>query len=285
MGIWVPSGSNAYSWSAGSHTTTRPAAAFGASVTPGNNTKGSWVQLMSGAAVARDVFAIRLNINSANVSAAARDLLVDVGVDPAGGTSYSVLIPDLLASCASPYNIGSGGVNYIFPIWIRAGSSIAVRGSVNNATVGTFRASCRVYGSPHDRTRIKVGTYVEAIGVTGASSSGTTITSGTTSEGAWTSLGSMTRKSWWYQVGFGVNDSTMSALAYHVDLAVGDGTNKDIVIENALISTTTGERLNNAQASFGSGKPAPAGTAMYARVQCSGAADSNLSVAAYALGG
>lgn len=283
--LWAPRGLNAYNWSAGSHTTTRPATAFGATVTPAQNAMGSWVQLMTGAAVARDVFAILINVNSNNVSAAARDTLVDIGVDPAGGSSYSVVIPYLLASCAAPYNIGNGGVWYYFPLWIRAGSSIAARASVNNATVGTCRVNCSVYGSPRDRRLIKVGTRVEAIGVSTGTSNGTSTTSGTTSDGAWASLGTVARDAWWWQAGMGVNDTTMSALAYHLDLAIGDASNKIVVIENSLITTTTGEQLNKMPNVADIGKYAPAGTNVYARLQCSGTADASLSTAAYALGG
>lgn len=283
--LWVPSGANAYNWSSGSHVSTRPAAAFGATVTPGNNAFGSWVQLMNSAAVARDVFAILINVNSIAVSATAKDALVDIGVDPAGGTSYSTVIPELLASCASPYNVGAGGIWYLFPLWIRAGSSIAARASVNNATVGTARVNCRVFGSPRDQRLIKVGTRVEAIGTNTAASAGTSITSGTTSDGSWTSLGSTSRDAWWWQLGMGVNDTTMTARAYHADVAVGNASNKDIVIENAMIATTSSEQLNNAPLTFDSGKIAPAGTSVYGRLQCSGTADASLSMAAYALGG
>lgn len=283
--LWVPSGSNAFNWSVGSHQTTRPAAAFGTSVTPGNNTKGSWVSLLAGTSVTQDVFGLLINVNSGNKSAAAKDMLVDIGVDPSGGTSYTVLAPDLITSCAAPYNIGNGGVWYYFPIWIRAGSRIGARASVNNATVGTVRVNVTCFGQPRNRQLIKVGTRIEAIGVTGASSSGTAVTSGTTTEGSWTSLGTLTNPAWWFQVGMGVNDTTMAALAYHLDVAIGDASNKDIVIENSLITTTTGEQLNNMPNVADVGKYAPAGTNVYGRMQCSGTPDSNLSMVAYALGG
>lgn len=283
--LWVPSGANAYNWSFSSVQTTRPAAAMGTSVTPGNNTKGTTVQVLSSANVSKDVFAILINVNSGATSAAARDILLDIMVDPAGGTSWSVLIPDLLVSCAAPYNIGNGGVWYYFPLWVKAGSSIGARASVNNATVGTLRCNLTVYGSPRDRRIIRVGTRVEAIGITSASSSGTAVTNGTTSEGAWTSLGTLSRSAWWWQLGVGVSNGTMSALAYHCDLSIGDATNKVVVIENALVTTTTSEQLNNMLTTTDVGKNAPSGLTVYARSQCSGTANTGFSMAGYALGG
>lgn len=283
--LWVPSGANAFNWSFSSVQTTRPAAAMGTAVTPGNNTKGSWVQILSAANVSRDVFGLLINVNSNNVSAAARNTILDIGVDPAGGTAYNVLVPDLLVSCAAPYNIGNGGVWYYFPIWIKAGSTVAARASVNNATVGTLRCNLTIFGSPRDRRLIKVGTRVEALGVTAASSSGTSVTNGTTSDGAWTSVGTLARSAWWWQLGLGISSGSMSALAYHADLAVGDASNKVIVIENALVTTTTSEQLNNMVTVTDVGKTTPAGTNVYARSQCSGTANTPFSMIGYALGG
>lgn len=284
-GLWVPSGANAYNWSFSSIKTTRPATAMGTAVTPAQNSKGNYAQVLTGANVSRDVFGVLINVNSNAASAGARDTLIDVGVDPAGGTSYTVLIPDLLVSCAAPYNIGNGGVWYFFPIWIKAGSSVGVRASVNNATVGTLRTFITVLGSPRDRRLIKVGTRVEALGITAATSAGTAVTSGSTSEGAWTSLGSLAESAWFWQFGFGVNNGTMTALAYHADLGIGNASNKDLVIENALITMTTGEQLNNMPTTADCGKAAPAGTTAYGRIQCSGTPITGLSMAAYAVGG
>ena len=276
---------NAFAWRASNVLNTRPAAALGATVTPGNNAKGSYAAVLTSGDMARDAFGLLININSNAVSAAGRDAIVDIGIDPAGGSSYTVKIPDLLGSCASPYNVGQGGCWYYFPLWIRAGSSVGARASVNNATVGTLRVTATAYGSPRNRKAIRVGTYVEAVGITAASSRGTTVTSGTTAEGAWTSLGTIARDSWWWQLGMGVNDTTMSALAYHADLAVGDASNKTNIIENALVTTTAAEQLGIAPQYVDCQKVAPAGSTVYGRLQCSGTADSALSLAGYALGG
>lgn len=276
---------NAFNWRISDILNTRPAAALGATVTPGNNTKGSYAAVLTSGNVSRDVFGLLININSNAVSAAGRDALVDIGVDPAGGSSYTVLIPDLLGSCAAPYNIGQGGCWYYFPIWVRSGSSIGARASVNNATVGTLRCSITAFGSPRDHRSARVGTKVQAIGITAASSRGTTVTSGTTAEGAWTSLGTLTDAAWWWQIGMGVNDTTMSALSYHADLSVGNASEKTMVIENANITTTAAEQLNMGPNFVDCQKLTPSGSTVYGRLQCSGTADSALSLAAYAMSG
>ena len=127
---------------------TRPAAAWGTSVTPGNNTYGSYAALISGASVTDDAHGILININSVSTSTAAKDCIVTIGIDPAGGASYTAFIEHLLCSCAGAYasaQCGAGGVNYYFPVRVPSGSSIAAKASVNNATVGTVRVAVTLY--------------------------------------------------------------------------------------------------------------------------------------------
>lgn len=282
--VWVPNSAGDFAWQVSSISATRPAANMGTSVTPGNNTKGSYsAAILTSANVARDVFGLLVNINSGSTAAAARDILVDIGVDPAGGTSFSVLVPDLLGSCASTWLLG-GGVWYYFPIWIKAGSSLAARASVNNGTVGTVRVALTAFGSPRDRRMTRVGTKVTAYGITAASSSGTAVTAGTTAEGAWTQLAASTsHANWWWQLGMGCNDGTMSALAYAIELGLGDATNKRVVIPDNLVITDGAENLTKWLA-FGEGV-SPSGVGVYGRIQCSGAADAALSLAAYGVSG
>lgn len=283
MALFVPHAANSFEWWT-SNNTGRPAAALGTSITPAQNTMGSYTQLLSGASVANDVFGIYVMINSNAVSAAARDTLVTVGVDPAGGTSYTDTINNLMGSCAGAATLG--GVWYYFPLWIRAGSSIAAKASVNNATVGTLRVYTQVFGLPTNPEAIKVGTYVDSFGITTGTSSGTTVTSGTTSEGAWTALAtSISRSCWWWQLGMGCNDTTMTALVYAADLASGDASNKRLVINDQLFLAGASESIVSLPMTTGCEMDVSAGVNLYGRLQCSGTADSALSLAAYGVGG
>jgi len=285
MALYVPSGSD-YKWSL-STTTGRPTTAFGTSVTPGTNTMGSYAQLIAGASVTNDVWAILININSCAVSAAIRSALVDIGIDEAGGTSYTVKIPYLLVTSASPYNIGSGGVWYYFPLFIKAGSSIAARAQVNNATVGTLRCWATLFGQPRRPETTRLGQYVHSFGQTTASSSGTVFTCGTTAEGAWTQLGSATtRPLWWWQIGFDCAEATpnWTAQVIHLDNAAGDATTKKVIIENLVICTTTAEQINNSPLTAGCTGNVAVGDLVYGRGQSSGTPDTPLSMMAYGLG-
>jgi hypothetical protein len=279
--LWTPKGS--YGWSFSSTGATRVAAAWGTSVTPGNNTMGTYAQVLSAANVAKDVFGIYIQFNSNAVSAAARDTICDIGVDTAGGSSYTVLIPTLLASCAAP-SIGAtgSGLNYYFPLYIPAGSTVACRASVNNATVGTLRCGIRVVGAPRHRQNMHVGTKVIAYGISAGTSTGTAVTPGTSSEGSWTSLGTIASgdNPWYWQYGVGINQGTITAVAYSGDLGIGDGSNKAIVCEDRVWQGTTTEQWYD-NGSIPSHYQAAAGDIVYGRLQCSGTAVSGISMAAW----
>ncbi len=278
--MFVPNGGNEYGWMV-QNQTSRPAGFLGTSFTPGQNTKGSWARLLS--AIANDCYKVEICINNVNVSAAARDMLVDIGIDEAGGSSYTVKIPDLIGSCASTMD-SLGGIWYVFPLFIKAGSTIAARGSVNNASVGGGRVWIRVWGRPKNPEMCRVGSRVEAIGVTSASSNGTAVTPGTTSDGSWTNIGTTANQNWWWQAGMGVNDSTMAAVNYMLDVAVGSSGEVPLITDQ-LWRSDASERHSNYLFATGCERDVAAGTAIYARLQCSGTADANTSVAVYGLGG
>lgn len=279
MSLVLP-GTPEFTWGASSEDGVRPAAGFGTSVTPGNNTKGSWASVFTGSEIAYDVWRMTVNIGSGAASAVAKDTIVDIGYDPTGGTSYTVLIPDLLGANSSPYAT-FGAITYRFPIHVPAGSRIGARASVNNATVGTLRVYITVDGRPTHPEMVWKGTKVEAIGIVSGSSTGTTVTPGTTSEGSWTSLGTVSDRARYWEVGMGVNDSTMTANGHHLDLSAGASGGAVIILTDALASTTSAEQQFSS--SNGTYRTVGAGSTIWGRCQCSGTADSNISMAAYAV--
>lgn len=283
MTLYVPV--NEFQWKLETTAGFPSGGALGTTVTPGNNTPGSWAELIDGALVPFDVWFVEVIINSNNVTTAARDTIVDIGIDPTAGTTYAVLIPNLLASCAMGF--AAMPMSYRFPLHIPAGSSIAARASVNNVTVGTLRVVVKLWAKPTHPELVAKGSVVESIGAVGASSRGTAVTFGTSAaEGTWTSLGTVTREAWWWQIGMGCNDATMASIVYLIDLSAGGGSGGDkMVIENFMVAATSAEQLgfcfssNEAECR----KLVPAGTGIWGRGTCSGTPDSALSLAAYAL--
>jgi hypothetical protein len=268
---------------------TRPAAAMGGAVTPTqNNIAGAtYAQLIAGASVTHDVWGILLCVNSVFAVGAARDAIVTLGYDPAGGTSYTSTDQNLLVGPAGSYNgaaSNGGPVWFYLPRRIRANTSIGIKASVNSATLTALNAFCHLMCKPKRPELARAGAYVDTFGVDTAASKGTTVTPGTASEGSWVEIGTLTRRCWYLEWGYGVDDATIANNVIHVDIAIGDATNKRLVVLGGYVFTSANEAIGkNAQGAFVDGA---IGDKIYARAQVGpSAADANNSVAVYAVGG
>src|SRR5262249_15219377 len=150
-----------------------------------NNAYGSYATLISGASLTDDVYEITININSVGISAAARDCLVSIGIDPAGGTSFTNLV-DLVCGPAVTYSEASttllgGGVSFTFPFFIKAGTSIGAAAAVNSATLTAINVWVQCKCRPSRPDLVWAGTYIDEFGVSTGTSAGTAITPGTAS--------------------------------------------------------------------------------------------------------
>lgn len=266
----------------------RPSTTYGASVTPGNNTKGSYTQLISGASLTNDVYFIEVTIHANFVSTAARATILDIGYDPAGGTSYSVLIPDLLCSQACTgfaAREGATGFRYRFPLFIKSGTSLGAAASVNNATVGTLRCYTKLFCKPKQPEACKVGSFVEAIGVAASTSQGTAVTPGTTSEGSWTSLGTTSKATWWHQLGASVDNGVIAGnIAYFCDLSAGAAGGEQLLVDDAMLYTNSNIDAEAMPDQYSLQQEVVGGATIWGRMQCSGTADSGTTMMAYCLG-
>jgi hypothetical protein len=284
MGLFVPLGAD-FQWYASNALATRPTTtAFGTSVTPGTQPNfGAWTQIFSAASVTQDVYGVAICINNGATSATIRNILMDVGVDNGGGTTYLTKIPYLQGGNSSPYGLGSSGIWYYFPLYINRGSSIAVRAM--GSTTAAFSCLMYLYGQPRRLDAVRAGSYVDAYGFNTTGAVGTAVTPGTTAEGAWTALGTTNANYWWWQCGFNAADTTMAANILHADLAAGTATAKKILFENQIWQTTAAEQtscnINTANA-YNNTK---SGDIIYGRLQCSGTADTGTAMIAYGLGG
>lgn len=282
MGLYVPSAGDFKWWV--SNGASRPAAAYGTALTPGAApTFGSWTQLLTGAQVSDDVYGIMINFNSFSSSATTRNVLADIGVDNAGGTNYRTVIPYLLAGHAAPYNIGSGGQWYYFPLFIPKGSSIAARAMGNAVTAGRCRIT--VFGQPKRPESVRVGSKVFSFGENTTNATGTAVTLGTTGDGAWVQAGSATTMSlWWWQTGYTAVDTTMTAARIHCDCSAGDATNKKILVQDNPVVVTTAEQISNLPTTVGCVANVAEGSLVYVRGQSSATADSTTTMMAWGLG-
>jgi len=254
-----------------------PSTTPGVVVTPASGSKGSYVTLCTTGNMAYDCYGILLWIVAGNTTATIRDILLDIGTDPAGGTSYSqtIGINNIFVPQAS--NAVAGGRLFYFPLFIKAGISVGARAQASNTS--TVRVMARFFGRPSNPELCMAGQYSETLGVSG--NGGTPLTMGSTgSEAAsWTSLGTTTRACWWWQLAAGHNVGTTTAQMYFFDLAYGDGTNKHIIIENLpQLNPGTAEASGNPLWPLGYWY-VPAGATMYARGSASGTAETCEAVA------
>lgn len=266
-----------------------PGLTYGTLCTTAINTYGTWTQLISGASVDHDCYGIYINFSDMTGSGASADGICNVGIDTAGGTSYTTLIPDLLMSNAAVFftngNSIAGGIHYYFPIFIPAGSSVGVQFSVSNSPANAPTAMCTLFGQPTRPDAINVGRWVESVGITSATSSGTSVTAGTSSPGSWVSLGSPTRSGWFTQVGMGLLDTSAASEGYLCDIGAGDASNKRILTESTMYNTDGFEQLACLRRDDHGYGIVSTSDVLYGRIQASGTSNSNLSIAAYVLGG
>ncbi len=279
--LWTPAGSGDFGAQVSNIDGIRPAASNGTFVTADAtpNTKGAYVEVLTSANVAFDAFGLYIT----TIDVGSSTTLMDVGVDPSGGSSYSVLIPNLLMG--SSQDLTTGGITFYFPIWVKAGSSIAVRTqstSGGNANAVIIKA----VGKPRDQSLTWVGTYCTDFGTDLANSTGTLVTSGTVSEGAWTQLAaSIAKDHRYWQMGFDTDVVSIADNVYFADIAYGDGSNKIIIIQDQIFysvsatnSLATGSRL------AGCGRLVKNGNNVYGRLQVSGTPDTNTAMIAYGVG-
>ena len=258
----------------------------GTSVTPGaSNAEGAWTQIFSAAAVSQDVDFLMMLIYAGTTSGQAKNHLLDIGVDPAGGTSYTPIISNIVCG-ASVSSIG-GARKHAFPIRIKAGSSIAVRIQGNNATAGTVSVLARIFGRPTEPIFQKVGSYSETVG-TITNSEGVAFTPGTAADGSWVLLGTTTRSLWWWNLCVQISNATMSGNEVYVEIAHGDGSNKHIIMKETVLSSTV-EAINlafSANLKFMEAYcPLPVGTNIYVRGRARLAPTGGYNAVAVGIGG
>lgn len=263
-------------------TITRPAtSAIGLTVTPGNNAYGAYAA--GGVVSTQTGYGLWIIVQNVAVSASAKDLLFTIGKDDAGGTSFSDWITDVAGSCAQP--LSAGGVAYYLPILVPAGAALSAKATVNNATVGTARVILMAALRPSNAPGAWYGTHVRTYGSTPATSTGTAVTSGTGAEGAWTALGTVAAgdRIRYLEFGFTINNATMNALVYAVDIGVGSGGTAKLASCNTFVATTASETVLK-PASSGGWCDAFAGDTIYGRIQCSGTPDTGIGLIAYGVG-
>lgn len=264
-----------------------PSATYGTSVVPGSsNTEGAWTQVASAANIAQDCYWLYLQVHTGAVSGQDKNMLLDIGIDPAGGTSYTAFLSNLNIGM-SPALTAAGAREFVFPIFIKAGSSVAVRVQTNHATAGTVRVAALFFGQPSRPEAVPVGTISQTFG-TISGSTGQAVTPGNAADGSWVDLGATTTPLWWWQVGHGINGITVTAEYTYIEVAWGDGTNKHTIFKVMHVGTTgetCGLAAQTQMLACAAYSPVPAGAHIYIRMRCNNAPDANYHATVVGIGG
>lgn len=265
-----------------------PSATLGTALTPGSsNADSAWTQVASSANIANEVAGFWLTIGTQTAhSAANHQVLLDVGVDPAGGTSYVDAISDIVCG-----NMGTGvdrGRAMFFPLRIPSGASVAIRARSANAAAVALRVSIKFYGLVSGPHAYPIGQISETIGAVAATSTGTSFTPGNVADGTWASLGTTTNPLWWWVLNYSVNNATINAEYCYIDLAYGDASNKHVMKRIMVLGSTgenTFELLPGNLTHYDCYYPVPAGATIYVRGRCDSAPDTGYVAAAIGIGG
>jgi hypothetical protein len=189
---------------------------------------------------------------------------------------------------AGSMNSGNGASYfYYFPLFIKAGTALAARAQVGNATAGTLRVICKVYMKPSRPELLRFGSWVQAIGLDTANSRGTAFTPGTGAKGSWASLGTgLAKDAWWWQASCSIDDATTNAMTMLMDIGAGTTGNQRILLNNMVHVANSGEEMGMyPPPMFECVHEVPAGTEIWARAYATIASNDNETACVYALGG
>lgn len=197
---------------------------YGFTVTPGVGAMGSWVNVITGAQLTFDCQMLVINVNGNAAASQNRASVLDIGVDPAGGTAYQSVIvggPGILIGGAGfAYGYTCDGLTFRFPLRIKAGSSIAVRAQGGNAAY-TFGATAGAFGQ-HTDPLYRSGTFIESIGVSGITGTAIdTTTSPSGSQGTLTNLPASTKQLFSYGLQVQVNSTTIANRQARFEISAG----------------------------------------------------------------
>lgn len=237
----------------------RPSTSWGTSLTASAtpHTEGTVTSVIASTAYESNI--IRVYIHGTRQAAVSTDALVNIYL----GTTH-LLIANLFAGWAAPMNNNFGAYFYEFPIRIPRGVqlSASLRALIASETLSVV-IQLLATNEGH-----WAGAGVESVGAVTASSRGTTITPGTTAEGAFTSLGTTVKPfAYVYAATMSNVDVTMTGGWKGIDLGVGG-----VLVggaENYVTGEESGER-SFTPFSYGTWVQVAAGTALQARLQDSG---------------
>jgi hypothetical protein len=270
----------------------------GTSFAPGaSNVYGNWTRLHTNSSdISTEIWMAEFSLLGGSTSGQDKSQLLDIGVDPAGGTSYVSIFGDTAAAGAAATKamvfghsptVGNSGPSSIvmLPLRIPSGSTVAARVQGSNATAGTVYVCMRLFGKPSLPEMFPRGHVAEIIGAI-TNSGGVSFTPGNAADGDWTSLGTTVRALFWFQLCVQLSLDTQNARYYWFELAYGDGTNYVTILKESRWTGGSESQQRGAAGSelFQSYCHVPAGATLYVRGRCNAAPDAGWNSVAVGVG-
>lgn len=247
-----------------------PSLTPGATVTAGAaNVKGSWAQCI--AATPFDSAFIAIAVNNIHTAATATQTLLDIGT---GANPNEVAIINNLLIGQTPgftYASGQNSRTFLFPLFIPRGTRISARCQSLVASKSA-RVCVAVYSG--GSLPFPAFSAVDTLGVTTASSAGTSVTAGNTgAAGSWTSVGSTTTRGYGgVMMSLQGTGTVITQLAYHYNIGISSA-----AIPSAgsayLFATDAGEALSGPWPNLPVLADIPSGAQLQVRGTCSGTAE------------
>ena len=291
MTLVIPKASVANAWVDNWPAT--PSITGGTTVTPGTSgAEGAFAECIADTVVTDDIKFLKIWVLFTTAPVAPKNAFLDIAVDLAGGTTYATtLIDNIVCGSASTATTANQPRQWSFPINIPSSSSIACRIRGVSGTPGSARVFMRAYLRHSMPEWHPVGQFAETIGVTETTAvDATAFTPGNAADGTWASLGATTRDLWWWQLGYQVDNATITAEYTYIELGYGDGSSGGTTtilkqMHGGTTAETVGMVLQEQDISYACYYPLPAGTTMYVRGRCNNAPDTGYQAAAHAVGG
>jgi len=246
----------------------------GVNVVPGtSNADGTALALLP-AALTFDVHYIMVGFAGYFVTGSAAYCLADILVDPAGGTAWKSLIDDLVCGYTDGLTTNIDIYTwYHFPILIESGTNLACRMRTSHTVAPSGgRVVIYAYGNPTRPDAWWFGSGVETLGITAATSKGTSVTPGNTGVmGSWTTIGTSTARYGAIEWGPNGTDATAATIQYYFQLGRNNVQIPGAPTKSIFVGTAESLRMS---ACYGpSWCDIPSGSAIQVRGTASGTAE------------
>lgn len=222
------------------------------------NTLSSWTDLTTSCPYDADGFLFSFANTTSNVSC-----LIDIGIDPSGGTSFQIIAPQLLWAS---HQLRTNDWFHV-PVTIPAGSRVAVR---HQSSTAPTDVRCAIHLITAGSWAKPTVSKVVAIGANTATSSGVQLDPGGSSQtypGSFTTIGTAPNDlcALCVKIG-GINNTAPTNTSFALEIAVGAG--PDIIMEQLrFASGSTGDNYGPLS-DFWLPVSVPSGATLAAKAKC-----------------